>query len=204
MSDAAGQVTTEPPLRAATHSAAYDWWRGLQNNNGARARLRRCRSSSEALMEPAAINLAQRLGALTERARSDDFAIRSALDLARVLAHVKENEPGRRVMQQAGWKKFPGDRKESDAGDQRPDLSEIRFRRLMTTEPGEPLVAAFTRLVRQLEGKVNVTQLARDFRRWSHPTFGPQVRQQWAFDYYAAGLSAPRQLDPSTDDEATP
>jgi CRISPR system Cascade subunit CasB len=176
---------------AVREPAVIAWFNELQKNAGARARLRRCRSTVEALAEPAAISLARRVGALSERSRSDEHAVQTAIDLARVLAHVTTHVGGQRVMQSAGWKQFPGDKREGDAGEMRPVLSEVRFRRLLTTSDGEPLVAAFVRLVRLLNGAVNVRELANDFRFWGHPEVGLKIRQKWAFDYYAAGASAP-------------
>lgn len=152
-------------------------------------------------MEPMAVALVSRMGALTNKTHNDDERIGAILDLARVLSNAKAHDSSKRTMQLAGWQKFPANRKESDAGEDRPILSQLRFRRLLTTQSGEALVAAFTRLVRLLDGKVNVNELARDFIDWSHPIRGQQVRRKWAFDYYAAGTSAPAAIDTSTDDE---
>jgi len=99
-------------------------------------------------------------------------------------------------MQAAGWKEFPGDRRESDVDvSKRPKLSQVRFRRLLTTDGGEDLVRAFIRLVALLDGKVNVEALGRDFRDWGHPSRGEAVRQRWAFDYYAASTANPAAID---------
>ncbi len=114
------------------------------------------------------------------------------LDLTRVLAHVREDDRSMRPMQAAGWKEFPGERKESDVDvSKRPRLSQVRFRRLLTTSGGEDLVRAFIRLVALLDGKVNVEALGRDFRDWNHVSRGDAVRQRWAFDYYAASSANP-------------
>lgn len=191
----------ESQPQSPPRAAVLDWFRELTNDPGARARLRRCRSTLDAVLEPKAIHLARRLGTLSRQARADDDAIADALNLARVLAHVKTHTGALRPMQAAGWKHFPGDRREGDVGEAAPLLSEVRFRRLLTTGTGEPLVAAFIRLIRQLGGEVNIRQLSRDFRFWSHPAFGPAIRQQWAFDYYAATQSAPQNIDISTDEE---
>jgi CRISPR type I-E-associated protein CasB/Cse2 len=94
-------------------------------------------------------------------------------------------------MRAAGWKSFPGDKKESEAGDDRPVLSEARFRRLLETGEGEEKLLAFVRLVTLLDGTVNVTQLASDFMSWNHPEYGERVRERWAFEYLAAGSAAP-------------
>jgi CRISPR system Cascade subunit CasB len=181
---------------------AVAWFREVQKGDaGVRARLRRARSRTEVLMEPKAIQLAQRVGPLARGRNASDEEIGAALDLARVLAHVKEHDGKQRLMQQAGWRRFAGDRRESDAGDDRPTLSGVRFRRLLTTEGGERLVAAFTRLVRQLDGIVNVGELASDFLDWTHPTRGDRIRRKWAFDYFAASNPVSSSINPSTDSE---
>jgi CRISPR type I-E-associated protein CasB/Cse2 len=183
-------------------SPAMAWFRAMQQGDaGVRARLRRARSRTEVLMEPRAIELAQRTGRLARGRNASDEEIGAALDLARVLAHVKEHDGTQRLMQRAGWRRFAGDRRESDAGDDRPTLSGVRFRRLLTTEGGEPLVAAFTRLVRQLDGIVNVGELASDFLDWTHPTRGARIRRKWAFDYFAASNPVSSSINPSTDHE---
>jgi len=108
---------------------------------------------------------------------------RAALELAVLLAHVREDDP-HPLMRAAGWKSFPGSSKESEASaEQRPLLSELRFRRLLQTTRDERL-EAFKRLVRQLKGKVNVVDLANSYLFW-----GDKVRERWAFDYYAASAA---------------
>lgn len=173
---------------------AHDWWRALADpkggDPGTLARLRRCRTPGDAATVTAAVALARRLGALRPDTRPADPRVDAALDLARVLAHVREHTD-ERPMRAAGWKSFAGDRKESEAGEDRPQLAEGRFRRLLQTGGGEEQVAAFVRLVALLGGSVNVRALAPDFLDWSHPERGPEVRRRWAFDYYAASSAAP-------------
>lgn len=89
-------------------------------------------------------------------------------------------------MRSAGWRRFPGEAKESDAGADAPKLSELRFRRLLQTERGEEQVTAFVRLVQLLGGKIDVARLADDFVFWND-----RVKREWAFDYYAAGIAMP-------------
>lgn len=196
--------STERNPNAVHEHPALGWFNSLRKGNpGAPARLRRCRSRADVLMEPAAFQLAQRLGLLKASYSWDDARLGAALDLARVLAFVKVNDASRRLMRAAGWKTFPGDRKESDAGSDRPLLSQVRFRRLLTTEPGEPLVAACIRLVRQLDNTVNVADLSNDFLGWSNPERQVRVRNKWAYDYYAAGVAMPSSIAISINDLST-
>jgi CRISPR type I-E-associated protein CasB/Cse2 len=150
----------------------------------------------------AAVALARRLGATGPDA--PDARMRDAIDLARVVAHVKEHREDR-IMHAAGWKHFAGDRKEADAEKDRPKLSEARFRRLLETGGGEERVISFVRLVRLLDHTINVRNLAEDFLALNHPRKRDRVREQWAFDYYAAGLAAPSAtaIDSSNAEDAT-
>lgn len=183
-------TTTPRPTRG---QPALWWWQRLRDprrgDPGTLAELRRSRSTSEAARVREAIALARRLGG--GRVDAPDFQVHASLDLARVLAHVKEHDPRQHPMQAAGWKRFAGTRKESDAGADRPVLAEGRFRRLLQTGDGEEKVTAFTRLVALLGGTVNVDALASDFLWWNHPAHGERVRERWAFLYYAAGDAAP-------------
>lgn len=191
-----GERTTP---RSGRGMRALEWWKRychpVDGDPATRAQLRRCRSAMEALTFPPAVSLARRVGSLREGSADDDWQLVAGLNLARVLAHVDEHDPARRPMQAAGWKSFPGDRRESDAGDDRPRLSEARFRRLVETEGGEELVTAFVRLVALLDRTVNVAALAEDFLTW-----GDRTKRQWAFHYYAAGAAAPAESATSTED----
>ncbi len=185
---------------SAPESAVRRWWRVYCGpeayDRGTRARLKRCRSTREALYEKAAIALPRWTNAILPGAKALTPEAIRMLDLTRVLVHVREDDRSLRPMQAAGWKEFPGDRKEADIeASKRPKLSQVRFRRLLTTDGGEDLVRAFIRLIALLDGKVNVEALGRDFRDWGHPSRGEAVRQRWAFDYYAASSANPAATD---------
>jgi CRISPR type I-E-associated protein CasB/Cse2 len=190
-------IPAPPPAKMPDRGDhALDWWLRLSNRHhgdpGTVARLRRSRSSLEAMQVPGALELARRVGAIPREGQAPDWKVRAALDLARVLARVREHEPNEHPMRAAGWKHFPGARRESDAGEDRPALSEARFRRLLLTGDGEEKVTAFARLIALLGGRVKVDDLARDFMSWNDPGRGDRVRERWAFVYYAAGAAAPQ------------
>lgn len=161
---------------------AWRWWRALADrehgDRAVMARLRRCTRPADALAIPQAIALVRQLGAH----RPED-----ALGLAILLAHVREDDREHRLMRAAGWKRFPGQRQESAAGEDRPLLSELRFRRLLRTAWNDRL-PAFIRLVRLLGDKAKVSDLAESFLYWGDP-----VRQRWAFDYFHARPSTPEE-----------
>lgn len=184
---------------ATPGDTARDWWASIcdpkRGDTAGRASLKRCRSATEALAIPAALGLARRLGAIREPL--DQRRLERALGLARVLAHVT-SESAVTAMRAAGWGSFPGERREGDADPgSRPRLSEVRFRRLLQTEGGEEQVVMFIRLVRLIDGQVNIAALARDYLTWDWDT----TRHRWAFEYYAAGAAAPASLQPTTRDE---
>lgn len=187
---------------------ALGWWRRhVDPANGkvdpaTRARLRRARSHLDVLRIEPAVALARQLGAAPKSRAAPAWRTYAALDLARVLAHVKEHE-SRHPMRAAGWKRFPYETTESEAGADRPLLSDARFKRLLETGEGEEKVLAFTRLVALLGGTVNVPQLANDFLVWNHPEHGDRVRERWAFEYLHAGSAAPDlpAIDSDTDAE---
>ncbi|MDR0788107.1 MAG: type I-E CRISPR-associated protein Cse2/CasB [Gemmatimonadota bacterium] len=187
---------SDAPDRARPKSIAFDWWDRYCNPSSektdpsVRARLRRARSRLDVIQIVPAVTLARRLGATDNSVSS--WKLNASLDLARVLAHVKAND-SQHPMRAAGWKNFPGDRKENEVGvgEERPRLSEARFKRLLETGDGEEKIAAFTRLIALLGGTANVERLAKDFLMWNHPESGDRIRERWAFEYLAAGKAAP-------------
>ena len=196
-------TASNPPLPSRgtirSNARALEWWQRychpVEGDSATRARLRRCRSATDAVSVPAAVHLARMIGGLSQTQADDDHRVIAALDLSRVLAHVTQHVETQRPMQTAGWKSFPGERRESDAGEDRPILSEVRFRRLLASARGEAQVSAFIRLIALLGGAVNVTALADDFIFWNDRT-----KRRWAFDYYAAGVAAPADSDTLSED----
>lgn len=179
-----------PPLSSGEATALLRWWRRYcdptypAHRPAIPAQLRRARSSVEAMSIPAAVDLARGGG------WRDDQAFASRLDLARVLAHVKVNDP-LHVMARAGYEHFPS------ADEARPRiLSEQRFHRLLLVDGGEERVSAFVRLIHMLGGKANVEVLGRGFLDWTHPDRRDEVRRQWAYEYFAV-KRGPQQNDPT-------
>jgi CRISPR type I-E-associated protein CasB/Cse2 len=170
-----------PPMPAVGR-IALQWWedycRTGNNDPGIPARLRRCRSTLATITEPAALDLARRLRAVQTGQET------LALDLARVLAHVRVTgavPPLRAV----GWRHFP-DAATKSRPDAQPTLSDLRFRQLLRTTKGEPLVTAFVRLIAVLPESASAAGLAHAFWHW-----GDDVRRQWSADYFAVNVAAP-------------
>jgi CRISPR type I-E-associated protein CasB/Cse2 len=164
--------------------SARGWWQRVCGDGGnaeARARLRRTRDRVDAFLIPEALVLAK---TLEPAGKGDDERFGTALDLARVLSHVRESADTH-PMRQVGWRTMPT----GSSGDEKPRLGETRFRRLLLATDGEERVRAFIRLVHLLDGKANVGEFAEAFRWWDHPD--GHVRRQWAFSYYNAAGFAP-------------
>lgn len=181
MVDEASQDSTKGSaglVRASVYRSSLAWWSDLTDRKrgdpGARARLRRSRSTSEALGESSALALLKRLQRVDQ-----GVSIRQAVDLARVLVHVKDHRSAS-ALRAAGWKSFPYDSADGNDANKRPLLSEVRFRRLMKAErDDDELVQSFIRLVRLLNGECNVGRLAEDFLSW-----GPERKELLAYEYY--------------------
>jgi len=165
----------------ATSRAAAEWWRDLQpdparrrpGDRAALARLRRCASVGEAMLEPATIVLFRRCGATCP---ADLPAIGLA---AAVLAHVRKDVPGLSVARQLG--PDPPDKPETAK------LKPLRFRRVMEASTQDERLIALRRLVALAGGSLNLRDLADALLDWSD-----NRRQRWVYDYWNAGQVAAR------------
>lgn len=185
-------MTDAATTRRTTGERCREWWSEYcdprSGDAAVRARLRRCRSTAEALTIAPAIGLARRLGATRPEHNGSAVRLERALDLARLLAHIS-SDAHEALMRIAGYSHFPGDRDTPDESSQ-PALSEIRFRRLLLAAPGEELLIMIIRVLAQVDGRANIARLAQDVFWWNDNT-----RERWAFEYYAAGVAAPLQQD---------
>lgn len=144
------------------------WWEALQPDTGGRARLRRCNSPEEVMLEPAFHRLLNRLRPLLERDGDEltENDLRRLAAIAGLLAHVTSRDSRTLAERMADMK----------GG--RPLLSSLRFRRLLR-ERFEDLYPAMIRVVRQLDKKVNLNDLAESVFYW-----GDKVRKRWAIAYF--------------------
>jgi CRISPR type I-E-associated protein CasB/Cse2 len=158
---------------------ARDWWRkmnfdGERRSGGAKraalARLRRVGSPIEALLEPLALHLYVPLR---------NFSPERVGVLAGVLANVREDDAAHRSVARAIGR--PSINAANGVL-----LSEGRFRRLLQAE-GTEMLDAFRRLVRLMNGRAAVGDLAASILTWDE-----RVKQRWIFDYYGVPLSLPK------------
>ena len=179
--------------------AARNWWqRTCSMEKGSpevRAKLRRCHGRVDAAMIPQALMLGKMLVS-NDHTDVNGERFGTALDLARVLAHVKTDDE-RMPMRVAGWEKFPT----GSGEEKRPILSELRFKRLLQATHGEARVDGFIRLLAIMDGKANVAEITDAFRGWSHPDGYKQ--KKWAFAYYNAANYAPDAVTEHLSEETT-
>jgi CRISPR system Cascade subunit CasB len=165
-------------------AALLAWYRALQDEPAARARLRRASTPVEVSYEPAYHRLLQ---ALTPFSLLAGDRPENGLEVAAVAglgAHVREHVPGTSVAAQlAGAGRRGG----------APKVSENRFRRLLAVEDPAERYAHLVRIVRLLGERVDLLGLADAAYRWD-----PRTRQAWAYDYYANTFVASTFVTPRT------
>lgn len=164
----------ESPVR----KRLIDWWKSLDENRGARARLRRVEQSDDVLLtEPFFLFLKNMPG---EWAKKENMQI-SAL-VAASLSHVKEDHQGKTFAAQLATPK---------EGSDKPRVSELRFQQLQKSRDPDEFYRRLLRVIRLVESKVNICSLADDIWHWMKEyRFGrdrdPKKRLavRWAVDYY--------------------
>lgn len=147
-----------------------------------RARLKRCTSPADVLLQSSLHRLAQAMNR-----EPDDRVDLSALAMVvGVLANVKSHVPGRLFAPALGSK--------SESG--RPYMSEVRFQQLQTCRDEQSFFVSARHAVDLLKGAVDVGHLANDLMQWivefRNPDLGvpPELRLKlrWAAEYYGAAL----------------
>lgn len=159
-------------------TAVVDWWQSLHSDHGdrgARARLKRCGSVLDALLEPETHSLIARVH---EKATAGHALEQKLALLALILARVKLSEKTAHSF--AGTL---GLTREDDVpkGDARPRLSPMRFSTLLRVgEDADEFARALRRaLAIQGDTPFNVRRFIGDVL-----FFNDQVRQRWTFEYY--------------------
>ena len=151
------------------------WWEALDQDRGERANLRRAASPSEVAFGPALHRLLGRLSGKGYPVGTDGTVAVAAV--AGLAAHVKSHIGGASIAQQMATPKSPG------AGAR---VSGLRFRRLLAVSDRDELYPLLLRVVRLLDGHVNLVSLANAAFWWNDRT-----KRDWAYDYYATAPSEP-------------
>ena len=173
----------------AVRASAVAWWRKLDDDRGARARLRRVQDLCVLLREPTSPG--------ERMARRSVFALKDALNeavaeqgkkvclkrlapVAALLAHVRSDVPD----EQSIALLFAG------GSDGRTPLTERRFQRLLHCQDYQALHDELRRALQQLGRHAPVGALACDIYHWND-----RVRGEWARIYYKTILTA--EYDPA-------
>ena len=144
----------------------FTWWRGLEQDKGGRAELRRCHTLTEVVLLPVYHGLYQPLMALPEH----HWRRERLPAVAALVAMVDVWESGlpslpEQMSQKVGERKL---------------VSDLRFRRLLQCQEPEELFQSLRRVVRLLNHRVDMFSLADGVHDW-----GDRLRKEWALDYYA-------------------
>lgn len=162
------------------------WWHRHRQDRGAMAELRRALGLAEPLMIPAGLAL------LRESGMREEWQVARIAVIAHVLAFVREDE--KTLVARAIGK--PG----LDAEGSEARVKPIRLRRLLSI-PDDDLVelaTAMRRLVRQLDGRANVGDLARAIFFWNERT-----RRDWVMQWHGYGSGGEPGEAPAPDSDAS-
>ncbi len=145
-----------------SQQAVTDWhaWLHDENQRGERARMRRCDSLEEIMLQPAYYRLCQKKALRKQRPEA-------LAPVAGVLVWV-ENPDERPTAQLLGMPK--------DKGGDTPLFSELRFQRLLASNTQEDLFQNLRRAVMQLGKTASPAQLADEILHW-------QAQHQWPDSY---------------------
>jgi len=147
----------------------YDWWLKTSKSSGDRANLRRARTPDMVAIQSSYLGLYREI---VSCGISDKFKWRLNQRLpliAGVLSHVKENRNESVAFVMGSSTK---------SGSENPVVSDLRFRRLMKTDD-DSLYIMIIRMIRMMDGKVNVKNLSESLFFWDDMT-----RKKWASQYY--------------------
>lgn len=150
----------------SAEDVAYSWWKGLLKDRGARAELRRAADLSAVVMVPAYHRLYRKLTGTKWRSRE------SVALVAGALAHLSQDDNRDSFPEQMGRKRESGSKSV---------VSGLRFRRLIQLKDLNDFFVRLIRILKLLDGRANVRDLARDLYWWRFDN----VQRDWAFKYYS-------------------
>lgn len=163
-------------LDHASAVALRAWWQGLETDRGERAYLRRAATLTEVMFSPAFHRLIYALRAAGFGVAESRYPKLAAI--AGLAARLKSAD-GKSLGEQCG---APG------KSATKPDVAELRMRRLLACDDLEELYTLLRRILALLDDTANLADLAATVWNWKrldekHP-YDP--RRRLALDYYAA------------------
>ena len=149
------------------------WWQQLHGKGkfkdhprtGDRAELKRANSEMEVMLLPAFQKAFPRFKEAFDDEQDWKDSVGRMAAILGLLAHVKEASNASSMAFQM-------------AGKPKPELSELRFRRLIQRDRDQ-LYLAMIRVIRKLGNTANIYDLANSIYYW-----GDDVKRRWAFDYF--------------------
>lgn len=192
-------MNTEGTADIRWGQAAQRWWTSLQDrradgapnrsrDRAAIARLRRASTPGDAFDEPSVFDLYRSLGFGVRQNEVVRRLPRVAV-LAAVLAQVKPSD-GRE-----GGKQRLATMLGVKAGEDRPVMSPLRFKRLLVADAEQEILTQFRRAVALVGARnIDIGDLAESLLEWGKD---PR-RMRWAFDYYGAERAAPNATESSS------
>lgn len=151
------------PESAPGH-ALLRWWKGLENDKGARAELRRAHDLTAVALTGAYQRFYRQMLAAGWPEKAEPWQNERLAAIAALLAHVK-TEDGRSL---------PLAMSEGE----RPAFSELRFRRLLESPTVDDLFVSLRRALPMIGYQANIHQLANAILFW-----GDKVKKEWAYAY---------------------
>jgi len=156
------------------------WWRGLDNERGSRADLRRCSRPLEASFNASHHHLSNDLQKRYPEEKGLDSRV---LCITPLLAHVKcdggvDEGRGKMLAKQMAEPKSLGGESV---------LSELRFRRFLECQTREDLFPQLRRIIHLLDSKVDIYDLADTVYFW-----GDRKKRELARQYYLTANSFQR------------
>ena len=168
-------ITPRSDFRQAVGRVAARWWRGLDDDRGTRASLRRAGCITDVFGVPDFHHdLLRPLELLLNRQLTDSEAEWCAV-VAAVLAHVEKSAPGSTPA--ALGRYFGSSRKGTHAR-----ISGLRFRRILAVEEPDSLMRTMIRVVRLMDKTCPIIALAAALTGWPNEV----TRRAIAMEYYAA------------------
>jgi len=161
---------------APVGKALIAFWKQLQDDNGARAELRRCKEVSDVMMIPIYHHFCQKIKDQMVDEKGWESRVAAIVGL---MAHLKREVPSLVLEPSKGNEKsyaalFVIPMAEGD----RPRVSELRFRRLLQRDMAD-LYPAMIRMLHMMDGNANLYGLAESIYYW-----GDRVKKDWAFSYF--------------------
>jgi len=146
--------------------ALLKWWKELDDSRGDRAALSRCHNPTEVAFNPAFHRLRMKF-------KQFGYVNQESLALiAGILSHVRSNNERVHIATQMATPKS-----ESTTA----CVSGLRFRRILKVQDNADLFEPLIRIVRMLDGTVNIPVLANGIYWWN---INDSTRKEWAFKYY--------------------